>query len=81
MAVKSCSMKNIYHRDIKPVNILVNIEGYKNEINLYLSDFGEAMQLGQGVKILNTEYANKPKKLAGSITYMAPEMKQSHING
>jgi serine/threonine protein kinase len=50
MAVKSCNIIDIFHRDIKTKNILVNIEGNNNEIIAFLSDFGEAILLYQEVE-------------------------------
>ncbi len=49
MAVKSCNIIDIFHRDIKAANVLVNIEGQKQGIITFLSDFGEAILLKQGV--------------------------------
>ncbi len=78
MAVKSCNIINIFHRDIKADNILLNIEGQQNEIITYLSDFGEAILINQGVKTLNTSIANKPKKLTGTRMYLAPELRKQY---
>ncbi len=76
MAVKSCNTINIFHRDIKAANILINIEGQKKEIITFLSDFGEAILLNQGVETLNSSIANKPKKLTGTPMYLAPELRK-----
>ena len=49
-----------FHRDIKPQNILLDIEG-----NSYITDFGLAKKLEKGKKLAES---------AGTIEYMAPEM-------
>jgi serine/threonine protein kinase len=68
-------MHGIYHRDIKAANILVNIvqKNKKRFISIYLSDFGEAMLIEN---TMNTLVANKSKELAGTPTYLAPELRK-----
>ncbi len=44
-AVMSCNKHNIFHRDIKAANILVNINENDNSVMAYLCDFGEAILL------------------------------------
>jgi serine/threonine protein kinase len=57
-AVKHCHDRGVYLRDIKPENILVDLEG-----RIYLCDFG-----------LATVEVETPKKNVGTFLYMCPEM-------
>ncbi|CAF4682747.1 unnamed protein product, partial [Rotaria sp. Silwood2] len=59
----------IVHRDIKSSNILID----KNELNLYLTDFGVALTLPQ----ILTE---KDFVQIGTIRYMAPELLEGVIS-
>ena len=70
--------KNIYHRDIKPQNILINYKNKNknniNDIELKIADFGFAKELKKD-NLLDT--------LCGTPMYIAPELytkKQYHIN-
>jgi serine/threonine protein kinase len=74
--VKSCNKHNIFHRDIKAANILINFDEKDNTVMTYLSDFGEAILLDQGVNTINTKKANKTKTLKGTPMYLAPELKR-----
>lgn len=58
-ALKACESRNVIHRDIKPNNILVDNDG-----NFKLGDFGVARVM-EGTKVAT---------IAGSKSYMAPEM-------
>src|SRR4029079_1702232 len=51
----------VYHRDVKPGNIMLDLEG-----NAYINDFGLAKQRDASV-------LTKPGQAVGSIDYMAPE--------
>jgi serine/threonine protein kinase len=74
-AVKSCNKHNIFHRDIKAANILINFDKNDNTVMTYLSDFGEAILIDQGVKTISTKMANKTKTIRGTPIYLAPELK------
>ena len=55
-----CSLCNIWHRDLKPDNILANYDGLP-----HLMDYGEAIRAEKGL----------PSKLAGTGKYMSYKMK------
>jgi serine/threonine protein kinase len=56
------------HRDVKPVNILVVVEGDQLR-KVLLADFGEAKQLTQSM-------TRAMASVAGTPLYMAPEMRE-----
>ena len=59
-ALEDCEEKNVFHRDIKPDNVLVNTKGvYK------LSDFGEAKTIEKTVSDMSRR---------GTDNYMTPEL-------
>ncbi len=80
-AVKSCNKHNIFHRDIKAANILINFDEKKNSVMAYLSDFGAAIQMEQGVKTISTLISNKTKTLIGTYMYLAPELRTQLYEG
>ena len=59
----TCEKNNIFHRDIKPDNILVNKNGLPE-----LMEFGEAIQ----------QDPKQPSPLAGTEEYMSFTLKQAH---
>lgn len=66
--IEYCHSKNIYHRDIKSVNILVDIE---NKV-FKLSDFGTAKEkLSSTLSIMKN---NEKTACVGSYPWMAPEI-------
>lgn len=63
-AIGDIHHQNIIHKDIKPQNILINLETKKTKI----IDFGIATQLSREMQAVLT-----PEELKGSISYMSPE--------
>ena len=59
---------NVLHRDVKPANILVVVEGGRLAKSL-LADFGEAKEIKRTLTARGT--------MAGTPVYMAPEMKEA----
>ncbi|WP_437759787.1 protein kinase domain-containing protein [Sorangium sp. So ce1389] len=57
--------RNVIHKDIKPHNILVQMDG---QLSVKLADFGIATRLSQ-----ETQRAQAPDALEGTLLYMAPE--------
>ncbi len=55
---------------------MINFDEKDNTVMTYLSDFGEAILLDQGVNTINTKKANKTKSLKGTPMYLAPELKR-----
>lgn len=63
--------KNIIHGDLKPLNILVNING-----DVKISDFGSSVKFNS-----NNSYEFEHRELKGTIIYMPPEiLKQETIS-
>ncbi len=60
-ALAHAHKQRIFHRDVKPENILFDREG-----NSYISDFGFALSMD--------EQWNKEGEIAGTFAYMAPEL-------
>ncbi|KAL7187336.1 hypothetical protein ACSBR1_037410 [Camellia fascicularis] len=58
--VNYCHIKGVYHRDLKPKNLLLDSQG-----NLKISDFGLSALPGEGVSLLPTT--------CGTPNYIAPE--------
>lgn len=63
--LEACHNSNIFHRDIKPQNIIKKADG-----NVVLIDFGTAY-VGEIDKNL---YMEDPTKVIGTVQYMAPEI-------
>ncbi|XXY48996.1 AAA family ATPase [Sorangium sp. So ce269] len=57
--------RDVIHKDIKPHNILVQMDG---QLSVKLADFGIATRLSQ-----ETQRAHAPDALEGTLLYMAPE--------
>ena len=66
LAIKHCHDNDIMHRDIKPDNILVNLDKQGKLSELKLTDFGLACKISEAHEQKNT--------MAGSMGYMAPEI-------
>jgi hypothetical protein len=60
-ALAHAHKQTIFHRDVKPENILFDVEG-----NSHISDFGFALSMD--------EQWNKEGEIAGTFAYMAPEL-------
>lgn len=70
-ALSHCHERGIYHRDIKPQNILVDLSTRRG----ILSDFGLA-------RAENLTNLTKSREMLGTIRYMSPEMlKGSDVDG
>jgi predicted ATPase/signal transduction histidine kinase/tRNA A-37 threonylcarbamoyl transferase component Bud32 len=63
-AVESIHLRHVIHKDIKPHNILVDVETRQAK----LIDFGIATRLSQ-----ETQRAKSPDLLEGTLAYMSPE--------
>ncbi len=57
--------KHVVHRDLKLENILLDVSSVTGAVNLKLTDFGLSNRSQPGLKL---------KDIAGTPTYMAPEM-------
>jgi len=64
-ALAAAHARNIVHHDIKPENLMVRSDGYVKVL-----DFGLARQLTSGSQ---RQIANSSVRLAGTLSYMAPE--------
>jgi len=64
-AIKGCHQRGIMHRDIKPDNILLNIDGKGKILDVKLCDFGLSCLVGK---------KSSSVAFCGTITYIAPEM-------
>lgn len=63
-ALAAAHEKGVWHRDLKPENIMVQRQGGEDHVKLI--DFGIA-------GIQNSQFGGEKTKVAGSVTYMAPE--------
>ena len=63
-ALAAAHEKGVWHRDLKPENIMLQRQGGEDHIRLI--DFGIA-------GIQNSQFSGEKTKVAGSLTYMAPE--------
>lgn len=65
--LKECHAKDIIHRDMKPQNIIVDIEN----LRLKIIDFGLSLHVTKGNEA-------KSYKRCGTMGYMAPEVFANH---
>jgi serine/threonine protein kinase/TolB-like protein/lipoprotein NlpI len=63
-ALEAAHEKGVWHRDLKPENIMLQRLGGEDHVKLI--DFGLA-------GIQNSQFAGEESKVAGSLSYMAPE--------
>ena len=64
-AIVQLHSRNIIHKDIKPANIIINLES--NQIKL--TDFSIASQTGTET----TQFISHPNQLEGTLAYISPE--------
>ncbi len=64
LALAAAHEKGVWHRDLKPENVMLQRQGGEDHIRLI--DFGIA-------GIQNSQFSGEKTKVAGSLTYMAPE--------
>ena len=69
MPVHHLNLGNIYHRHLKPANILVKKES-NGKIYLHLSDFG----LAKNTRPDYTKESTTLNHVKGTIEYLAPEI-------
>ena len=68
-ALEAAHEKGVWHRDLKPENIMLQRLGGEDHVKLI--DFGIA-------GIQNSQFTGEKTKVAGSLTYMAPEQFGGH---
>ncbi len=68
-ALNAAHEKGIWHRDLKPENVMLQNLGGEDHVKLI--DFGIA-------GIQNSQFAGEQSKVAGSLSYMAPEQYAGH---
>ncbi|MCX7126044.1 MAG: protein kinase [Gammaproteobacteria bacterium] len=67
--------KNVIHRDIKPDNLLMNIDPQTNEIEVMIADLGLAL------KTQNVYAKHVTHECAGTLSYLPPEFFNESANG
>ena len=67
--------KNLIHRDIKPDNLLMNIDPRTNEIEVMIADLGLAL------KTQNAYAKHVTHECAGTLSYLPPEFFNESANG
>ncbi|MBP7935848.1 MAG: serine/threonine protein kinase [Phycisphaerae bacterium] len=67
-AVGYAHSRGVIHRDLKPLNILVDTEGRP-----YLLDFGLAKAVRDEMRETHPEYTTTPGRVMGTVRYMSPE--------
>ncbi|CAG7727242.1 unnamed protein product [Allacma fusca] len=67
-ALQYCHQKDILHLDVKPQNILLDVND-----NCKLSDFGTSKKSSEALTMSNVN------RLEGTVAYKAPELFQGHI--
>src|ERR1017187_473474 len=68
-ALAAAHEKGVWHRDLKPENIMLQCLGGEDHVKLI--DFGIA-------GIQNSQFSGEKTKVAGSLSYMAPEQFSGH---
>lgn len=68
-ALSSAHAKGVWHRDLKPENVMIQKLGREEHVKVI--DFGIA-------GIQNSQFGGEDSKIAGTMTYMAPEQFAGH---